>query len=315
MPKWFSGTNCEVSGIASMPNQTYFNFINRVQLLINGTAVWDNVYFIPLVTPIQPLVYFDSTHFNDASQVTVTINAWTNAGATATTSKVATTYNKEHILGNALEINGGKGHLLKGQDAIFNCEIEHHALLDQGIELTQLKPNIVASIPTGTAYYAWTHGTNNSYGDARTNDAAGQWVTNINVSDSITDATNGKIAKQYPPYNFVFLDSCSCGAINSLAVAFGVAVGVDRAFVGWAVPVPEIPRVGHPDDVDPVLWSKTLFQNLNSGKTVETAINDTNTAQGQMQDLTGQRINPSIYGDHATKVHGVYSGSLLAWYR
>ena len=323
MPTWFSGTNCEVSGIAGMPNQTYFNFINRVQLLINGTAVWDNVYFIPLVTPIQPLVYFDSTHFNDASQVTVTINAWTNAGATATTSKVATTYNKEYILGNTIPVLGGLGNVLvKGQDAIFVCDISHHTRLNPGDELKLLRPRIITDLPPGTAYFIWSHGTSTTYGDARTNDAAGQWVGNGDVSGSLGDPVSGKTAKHYPSYNFVAMMACDCGANDALAVGFGVATHIgpptpDRAFVGWEVEIPEFTNAM--GDVSLIVWTTALYQYLNNGEKVRNAVNRVeDTMQGgpgQIKDLTGQLIHAKVYGDNDTKVHGVYGGNLLAWYR
>lgn len=319
MPTWFSGTNCEASGIAGMPNQTFYNFINHVQLLINGTVVWEKYYTYPQFTPIQPLVYFDSTHFNDASQVTVTINAWTSIGQTNTASNSATAYNKQYVIGNTLPANNGIGSLLRGHEAIGICAIPNHTRLDAGIELTRLRANLVTDLPPGTSYYIWSHGTPNSYGDAAAGAAGGGWVTNGDVATALAAPITGKSAMHYPPYNFVFLDTCECGSNDALAVAFGVAMHTgpsspDRAFVGWPVNVPEF--ANNPmNDVDPLTWTTAFFQNLNSGKTVLAAINATNLNPGQIRDVTGVKTSVVKYGDGAAKVRGVYLGNLLDWYR
>ncbi|MCX6380548.1 MAG: hypothetical protein NT023_13915 [Armatimonadetes bacterium] len=121
------------------------------------------------------------------------------------------------------------------------------------------------------------------------------------------------------PHSFVAMMACDCGATDAMAVGFGVAMHTgpstpDRAFVGWEVEIPEFTNV--PGDISLIDWTTEFYKNLNAGKTVLKAIDDANISPGKIWNQARTiQLSPVKFGDPATKVHGVYGGNLLAWYR
>jgi len=307
MPTNFSGTACSLVCLAT----TSTGYINHIQFVINGTVTKEQFFTQPQI--VQPVINFDSTHFADNTMITITLNAWDTQGHFGTKSNSAPAYNKAYVIGNDVPAHGGIGTLSFGNSAVTGAyQAVNHADLIAGLWLTRLKPDILGSLPQATLLYAWTHGTPGTFGDCATTNGNGQFITSQEVGNALAAAGTGKSANHYPEYNFVFLDACSCGANDSLSRAFGTSVAVGppapRAFLGWPADMADIQQ-----DVD---WTSRLFQRLAAGDTLHDAINWANThGLGRALDWNGNPIDPAIFGDQFMKLHGVYQGVGLAWYR
>jgi len=110
-----------------------------------------------------------------------------------------------------------------------------------------------------------------------------------------------------PPYNFIFIDACFTAQNDGMAKAFGITDGfVDKAYFGYTGQVDDSK---HNTD-----WSDHFFTDLRTGMSVGAAQTETNTNFG-FPTLGIQNAPTSILGDTGTKIHGVYGGTDLLWFK
>ena len=314
---YLSGTYCNASGgfLQVGPSQI---FVTSMTLSVNGTQIQATVPAgegRPINQQSDGLGnVIDSTHFPDGASVTVTFTVTFSDGSSLTKTASSSTYNKAYIYGNQLPPDG-IGSLGFGEAAVqaVNARVgpTNHTILPAAGQLKRHKADILGDIPTPTVFYCYTHGDINEFGDssATPHIDALTWITNNDVSNAVANKTPAQ-PPSLPPYNFVFIDACTCGASDSLATAFGIH-GTGWAWMGWK---------DHVDDSQHnVNWTNRLFQQLALGYQLQDAIDwaDTNGGQEQAGTNNGVPINvePVIYGDTLYKLHGVYGKKeSLAWY-
>jgi hypothetical protein len=308
--QYYSGTNSGFS--AEVMTTTPGSYLVWATMYVNGepTASYTWNPGDPNFTDWGGPLNFDSTHFQDGQSITVSIAGINNLGESGGVGNPARpVYNKAYVYGNDWQYEGtlhdGSPACIHANDAFVTA---HHTVTPNqsgDAPLRQHKPDIIAALPPSTALYAWTHGTATKFGDSSSSMqvVSAKWVDWSDVCVGV-----GSKSSSQPPFNFVFLDACLVGSESTLADSFGVSAFADRAFLGWPISVP--------DDQPFEDWSWRLFIRLASGDTLLEARTYANThGDGQPHDNNGNGILATIYGDTSFKLHGVYLGAALSFWR
>ncbi|HEY3414446.1 MAG TPA: hypothetical protein VGM51_15515 [Armatimonadota bacterium] len=330
-PPYFSGTNCRVRGSATRP---YFTVgggpknLTHAWLLVNNEVVneWPNPnppptppgQFPPSRDP-QPSVdlsaTFDSTHFADGSDITVTYRVVDDHQTEHEISTTATAKNRALLLGNSsdenlAEVVPGILESLGGSASQMN-----HSVMPS---MTDGKTAILGRLPVYTAFFIDTHGSETLFADCTMNltiYGPSYYVSYPEIQVSVASKTADQ-----PQYNFVQIQACESAGVTTggvrtdIANAFGIAYGdVDRAFLGWHHEMAI--ELGNPE------WVKRLWGYLAKGEPALLAVMHSDLEGWPQGEYV--RGDPSSYGpvdailigDHRTKLHGVYGLDGLAWSR
>ena len=329
-PRFFSGTNCSVAGTATAyrprPGSypTGGTYVKEASLFIGGTVV-RSYYDTSVPGPYPsgavtganqgsvPLsAFFDSTHFADNTPISIQMTVTDSGGLTYTVPIAANAYNKPYPLGND-QSTGGQ--LLYGQAAAQNASAQFSAMNYAATAPTTSdgKAAILNNLPTYTGFYTWTHGLDlaSQFGDCfahinspDTNYLFANAADDTTGARSVTQSVGGKTLFQ-PAYNFVFLDACSTSQNNIMAGAFGITTSsTDLAYLGYTTSSDDSPYNRD--------WSNRVMVDLAGGFTVADAVTDANQVVGYPL-LAGQHASTYIWGDKATKVHGVFGGAGTQW--
>lgn len=295
-----SGTNCYASGGFTLNGSSTVT-VTYIYLSVNGTL-------LQLVAPggrainqagdglFNPI---DSTHFSDGSSITATFIVVFSDGSSMTQTASLSAYNKAYIYGNQIPPDGiGSLDLGKAAVAAVNARVTptNHTVLPTAGQLTRLKADILADMPTPTVFYCYTHGYDGFFGDSSS--VLGLNLQTYITTQGVTTAIAAKTPVQppnLPQYNFVFLDACACGASTQLSNAFAT-----YTFLGWGGPVA--------DSQHNVNWTNRVFQQLAAGYDLTDAIGWASDGKngGPEQDGFGNGVMPAVYRDHHYKLHGVY---------
>jgi hypothetical protein len=239
----FSGTDNNFT--VSAPTQ-FFDLASLV-VTINGIVV--DILQPPPDAPIPPyapvsiLVTFDSTHFPDGTQITLTAIATDAGGNQATATQWGTVVNKALLYGrNDFETSpGGNGCTAATNPlAAMNHTITTNTTL--GWSATMFLNALGGTV---TALYVNTHGNNNPQITSDLDELNGIW-------EYITPSTPPLDVQEYCerhqiPINIAFLDACQTGQKQDFALALllpyrGISNpplfgndAIDQAEVGWAV--------------------------------------------------------------------------------
>ncbi len=311
-----SGTNCGAGwqagtseGITAPPPFYWiWRSISHVDFYIGGELTVQKDYPYPTQSCSQPVIY-DSTHFAGGQSITVKAIVTTNLSEVETFETPAKiVYNKGYDLVNQT-LTGGPGET----GAIVGLELSAQAKHTVLAASDHVKATILANLPTYTVFFIYTHGSQAVFGDCFVDNTpgVGAYLTAQEVGNA--NAQKG----QLPPYCFVQFQACSVFANgdSSMASAFGIGPGsIDRAALGWS----EDMAYGGPNE----WWIQDLWAALcTNGRTLEQAIAQANVGQqhfggdGCWVALFQHKIPPTVIGDMSMKVHGVYGGTDLQWWR
>ena len=322
LPRFFSGTNCSVSGTAtaySAPpgNAAYPNggsYVTKATLSIGGALVKEyddtnsppsspnpNVIYLSGTNQSSvPLsVFFDSTHFADTTSISAQMTVTDSGGLTYTVNLSANAYNKIYILGNSQMPNN---HGSRSEGDILQIFASGNIYANP--TTTDLKPAIESNIPTYTDFYAYTHADPGIFGDCTAVPAVSPNPpdpAHYLVSSEVSSAMAKKTSSQ-PAYNFVFFCACQAAGDATLANAFGISgSSTDRAFLGFTTDV---------DNTDTTqAWAKAVCSNLQGGSTLLTAVRNANQ-NGNEPKLGGSDAGWKIIGDQNMTLNGtVYGGA------
>ena len=217
-------------------------------------------------------------------------------------------YNKAYIYGNQNPPDG-IGSLGCGKSSVEGVSTQvrttNHTILPAAGQLTRLKADILADMPTATVFYCWTHGINGFFGDS-----SAQYDNNLQPYMSVKDITTAIAAKKpaqppnLPQYNFVFLNTCHCGESSLLSNAFAAGT-----FLAWSGIVADTPHN--------VNWANRVFTKLAAGWDLTDAIGWASIINngGPELDVLGNAVTPMLSGDILYKLHGLYGvPRSLAWH-
>jgi hypothetical protein len=342
-PRYFSGTGCEAKAIA-VP---WTGYLSHVQICINDQVVqeyWDNAApSKPSALPTDGSVItgtnltsatikalFDSTHFADVSPITIKLKVTDSNSGYYEVTVVGPVKNRLYGIANQ-NLKFGKlatGTFAANQtldDVVSTAQQMNYTAVES---ITDDKIAVLNTLPSYTAFFAFTHGEIGVGSCTATRDDASQFLRSTDILNQIAvKAVNLNL----PPYNFVELDACSLGGTDDYIGAFGITRNlsglpihaVDRAGIAWApVIVADWNNEG---------WSEKLWEELNNGRTLYDATllaEMTWTVFAESKEFPSLSspfpftlANVSIYGDPKTTLHGVYGGfapfvtSSSLWYR
>lgn len=193
---------------------------------------------------------------------------------------------------------------------------------------------VLKALPANTVCYVDTHASQSGFGDSYCGYEAGTYnnlcqadIENPVVTDSTgrnmfhVDITRSILSKNnaQPPYNLVFIDGCETAGETDLPTshilsnAFGV-FGSDRCFIGWHNEV-------FAQASENINWKIRFWDNLRYGNSViisvlKSTIDGDPLGEGTRGNAaTITEIYPVMLRDWATKLHGVYRGKGINWYR
>ena len=339
-PRFFSGTNCSVSGTAlaystppsggSYPSGGIY--VKQATLSLGGTVV--KSYYDGSVVGPYPLgaiigtnqasvplsVIFDSTHFADNSAIVAQLIVTDSGGFTYTVPFQANAFNRAYVLGNDTQDVGSLSQgRIRAQNAAaqFNICNQPRSGYPTVPYMKDNRATILSDLPLTTDFYIYTHGAAvpSIFGDC--------WAFPDNPNNAIaaTDASFGpttvtmaianKTVSQ-PPYNFVDIDGCDTAANGVMAQAFGIiSSSVDLSYLSYQT---EAADSQHNTD-----WTKQVLTNLSSGDTIIDAMAQADSLLGKPQyqdDQAHMQIAvPHVWGDNATKLHGVYGVAGTQWFK
>jgi hypothetical protein len=283
------------------------------------------------------LLNWDTTHFPDGTTFTAKGRFYYGHGTID--EKIGDTYriyNKALLIGNdkSSPVQGDLDQGIAAVTAVFPImnSVNHNSTTT----VVSPKIDLLGVLDLHTVFYAWTHGDSNSFGDCwfwpfdpgsgdpfdpnHHGDAHKIYIRSVDDptgSDGVKEAVerkkdaSGKYLK--PPYNLVIIDACYA-AINSPGwlAAFGMASDpTDRAFVGYTTKIL--------DDLGNALWMAEMLDHMRQGMTLSDAVQATYISRGWPvgRDSNGNLlpVPPTLDGDLEMKLHGVYQGQGLEWYR
>lgn len=308
-PQYFSGTNCNPSCRVSITTETA---ISRVQMIINGTVVYDTNNLNPLPSPSQFMgagTTFDSSHFGDGSTITVTVNAWDNSPTPVEQTKYisAPAYNKAYVLGNWTFPDGAAVSGTVNSDCGAMNESTTYATQDA-------KLTILPALPQFSVFYIYTHANIGLFVDCLGTSTAPetyQLFANSDPTGAPTIATEiGSKATSQAPYSYVFIDGCNgggdpTGPDTQLSVAFGIDPSspqcIDQGWQGFRSEVL--------DDTQHVNFTERIWSDLQAGETAYKAEQDALSVSPPDEYNVGDGAAlPVFFGDSATTVHATYYG-------
>ncbi|HET6387527.1 MAG TPA: hypothetical protein VFJ58_29410 [Armatimonadota bacterium] len=298
MPAYFSGTNSQASGSVTSDDSTDPPVVHFT-LLVNDIVVRDHTYGPPdyYQASIWDWATFDSSHFADASTVTVKLKVWVEGNPDPLIETgAAPVYNKTYVLGNQT--------LTYGQTAADDVDARaSSANWDPTESTSDTAATIIAGIPTYTGFYFYTHANAGVFGDCLYDPDTGAGAV-VSAAD-VSGAVHNKTAAE-PPYNLVFIDGCLSASDDSLSNAFGIG-GTDTCFIGYTTEVD--------DSAHNTNWSNDLWSELAGGDKASDAISDATTdADGPPTD-DGVDAVPGTFGDGSATVHGTaYGASKGNWF-
>jgi len=335
-PRFFSGTNCSVSGTAtaySAPpgNNSYpagGTYVKQARLSIGGMMVkeYDDTNSLPSgrdpnviylsgtnQASISIPVIFDSTHFADNSPISIQMTVTDSGGLTYMVPINAKAYNKAYVLGNDKKDVGSLDQgRLAAQDAAGQFNVMNHVGVPY---MADQKPDILKEIPFSTVFYIYTHANNTAIGDCWATPSAPDNHILFAYSDptgvySVATSVGTKTVTQ-PAYNLIFIEACSAAQYGDFARAFGIVPSsIDQAYFGFTTLEQDSPNNEN--------WSKQVLTDMASGYTIKGAINEATQSLGPPQyfDNSGaiQTAVPYVWGDDTMKLHGVYGGLGSNWF-
>ena len=352
-PRYFSGTGCEARGTA-VP---LTGCVSHAQLLVNDTVVeeyWDSAAAgkpNPLPTDGSVVTgtsqtsatvkaLFDSTHFADASSITIKMKVTDSNGGNYQATVVGPAYNKAYIMQNDTPT------VASGDPGILVYSVLERVVHDLGGVNYDTSMNsdsdrgsdMLAKFPIATVYYADTHTSDTGIGDCFNlgviaqsgipGTVGGVQYSDVSVAIAKKNVQNATYSSpSMPPYNLVFVDGChsagefKSGGDNSLsggAASFGVVKpATDRAFLGWTNFVSLWP------EDDGTGFTEILFDNLSKNYDLYTActmsVADSPRIGWLGEDIYGKDkfntgpLSPYLIGDPHLKLHGVYGDVILGY--
>jgi len=252
-------------------------------------------------------VRWASTHFPDGSTVEIRIWGEDSAGEEREDVRTTLVYNKAYILGNDVDAGGSLyfGHEAVNDVGPIALAMNHE--VEAGV--TQPKSVILWFVPEKTAFFIYSHGACGYFGDCY---ATPEWDPDRYIFWTTLRAANDKTV--YPLYNFAHVCGCYTGCDANLAVAFGVMgegaqVLPDRAFLGWQTHVLDNFRTER--------WVFYLWSYMAAGYDVWNSVCYAEVVGGKADEWSegDGGAEPSIRGDHQTRLVSVYGGDGRFWYR
>lgn len=355
-PRFFSGTDCSASGTAvaySAPpgNASYptgGTYVMQASLSISDTAV-KLYYDTSFIGPISPdaatgtnqgsvplSVFFDSTHFPDASTITARMNVTDSGGLSYMVPVSGPACNKllgvanltnswiDYQTGENVALNATNG-AVRGTSTQLNYQ-PYLGIVSQTVPSnisigastigTHHKDLLITDIATSgySVFFSATHADPGYLGDcyslADSNIAA--YLNDKDIQGAIATRTAALSA----PYLFVFLHGCDSGGNTGLADDFGVTSQTDTGFVGFGA---AISVSQHNTDFTVDAWQylmqgKKLLDVLSAAAgdyPVQAYINPATSPQNSGTTIPVPRgdNNTTLYG----KVYNWVSGP--TWYR
>lgn len=302
-PLWFSGTNCIGSVTASGRVET--QWLTNVTVTIGGEVVRDINFPTPLEFPqpsYEERIVFDSTHFAEATDIIVRIEATNNLGETNYAQYQARAYNRAYVLGNN-EVSTAQ---LQVDDVFAYSTLMNHFSLDT---LWHSKAHIQSAIPTYTVFYIYTHGIQNGFhdcfGEVGEPEQMLYGLPDVDISNPVASKTPNQ-----PDYHFVFIDACSTLG-DEYSSDFGVAqafelYSLNECILGWR----SLCSVNQ-HNVD---WNTRLWSELSTTHSVYDAYVIAQAGGAKLGSGPGGLAVGEIQGDASTKMHGVYGGALGTWF-
>ena len=358
-PLFFSGTNCSISGtaMAYSPRPGIYpaggTFVMQASLSIGGTAV-KLYYDTSFIGPISPdsatgtnqgsvplSVFFDSTHFADASTITAQMNVTDSGGLSymvplsgpACNNLIAVANQTQSAVdpatGENVAINAMNG-AAKGQPSQPNFQPYPGVTVQSGpnnisaVGVTDHhKVVLINDIATSgyTVFFATTHADPGALGDCYSVsqfDAQGNpnpaydpaaYLHDADIQGTITARTTALSA----PYLFAYLYGCN-GASDPTTVAadfgFPQSSGDDRAFLGYAADIAVTQENTN--------FAVQVWHDLMQGLTLDAARTEA-ASDYHIQPWPNHNSNTTtvIWGDSNMTLHGkVYNWtSGPTWYR
>jgi len=338
-PRFFSGTNCSATGTALAVS----GYVSEAHLDVGGTDVKD-YYDKNFVGPVQSgstigtnqtsaslTVYFDSTHFADASNIPIQMLVTDTIGNKYDANAKANAYNKGYV-GYEITTNTFGQY---GQPTASNVDKFLAASNTKNNDSTtsDTRDAVLAAVTANTDFFTYSYGLHypdannhiyfeppagvgNSNGVLYGNQSFDPSSTAQNPRNDIAEAVAAKGVNP-PPYNFVYLDICNGGYDSEFANGFGLSESgtTDRAFFGWN---------GWVDDSGfNQNWTTYLYSFLQGGETLNKAIMDADMSpngrpvDNNMNDASYHSKCPYLLGgDGAMTLHGtVYQGVTGSWFK
>ena len=317
--KYFlSGTDATIHSEAAISGTGPLRIIEIVQK-VNGKVTNSRTY-AGGVTFASIDSKIDSTHYPNGSAVTTETISYSNRGDSKTARRTKLAYNQAAVYGNVKGFSDNPGPIetsfINVSDIIKTKYKMNHLVTSS---TSDDKLTILHGLFSHTVLYIATHAGGVPYvqfSDCSNADGdAGKLFATYDPTGaaSISTAVGWKKIqrKPIPAYNFVFIDGCASGAFPDFAYAFDVNDArytlADQAFLGWNVNVLNTMKLA--------AWTTLLWNSLASGDTLEEARHISNEKYPLGVNLRKQLQIPVVSGDRFMKLHGVYQGNGLSYFK
>lgn len=328
-PKYFSGTNCSITGSASLPSAVGDSeaptAIVHEEFLINGRVIGRALDVPGPETSLT--IHFDSTAFPSDAPIVITYRVTDDHNQSYEFTRSALAKNRALLMGNqSIE----QSHITIQRISAVLQPMNHWVNPLETISKHDLTETPL--LAPYSVFYASTHGDYgptfwDSYEDNMGSDGMPDEANHL-IGPNDIDLSKWKNDSQ-PPFNLVFLDGCiSAGEIladprripsfnfGEEFLSWPDSGLTDRCFLGWGYYTF--------DSQDSEDWTLRLFAGLCSGQNLFESVMQAD-AVAPMYGLLCTRcepwfwnngpIEPSWYGDVYMKLHGVYGGTGLDWCR
>ena len=272
-PRFFSGTNCRVSGTAlaysappgSAPYPDGGSYVKEATLSIGGTLV-KSYHDTALVGPVSPnaaqgtnqssvplSVVFDSTHFSDGSAIPALLTV-TDSGGLTYTVKLSGRADNE-LLSEANQTSSWVDYQITPPKNVSESAVDGDTSNGQpysGVNTQSATNNFLASkrdidhksdlitrigLSGWTVFFTATHSNHGLFGDcySTTTSDVSTYLFDADVQSAIAARTS----TYAPPYLFVYIHGCDGGGSPTLANDFGIATtsSDDRACAGYGATI------------------------------------------------------------------------------
>ena len=308
---YFSGTNEEwICGMWTAQGLT----IADCQITLNGTAAyqWSNQFETCVVNTCKTpgLTYwtthfvFDSTHYQNGTELYLKVSGHTSDGQLCTCQVAATVINRCLALSHVWRVFNdpdvyGSSEFVDGAGTVANIQREwspnYYVLADSTLSAAQ----ITAALPKYQVFYMFTHGNTDNFVECLGKNS----IAFLNHNDKYNiESSVGSKTQMDPPFSFVNMDSCWSGGDDRVAGSGGYSYDGRDAF--FPVRNRDMCYMGWRNEVN-VFYTRTFFernvmQRLMRGQTVGDAI-----YCSYLLGL-GMHANHVEYIDTKTKIHGIY---------
>ncbi|BDI31713.1 hypothetical protein CCAX7_37640 [Capsulimonas corticalis] len=323
-PRFFSGTGCTATGTAVALSGN----ITQAQLCIgeNGSDTVVRAYPTDFpndtnqYTSLPLSVMFDSTHFQNASDIVLKLKVWDSGGNYYEGAISAPAKNRMFSIVNQTFGTYENSAQLSASVASGEAGALNYDTATSDSDTSQ---DIVNTLQYYTTFHAVTHGDPTFFMDCLADDSGGvpggpdgdtSHIMNAGDIEKVLELKKANL--NLPPITFAHFDACEVGSSSSIFDGLDVTQEEDTAGVGW----PQTIWMNYGvTNFNNVLWNE-----FSKGHFLIDAVAEAEQslpcvfAQGSSPLQPLVRAFPAVYGDPLMTLSGVYRSSKHDqhyWYR